>query len=1151
MTKQSPHTLEVWTEGKTDWMHLKTAMRKLGLQLPIVFRENRAAMGDDKLLKTCQTFAERENASPVVFIFDRDKSDIVSKVNDPINSYKSWDNEVYSFAIPVPPHRKGYSNICIELFYTDNEIHTEDSFSRRLYLTSEFNPTSGRHRQNKKLSIGNKAKLKNVTAIKNTKIVDSEVYDVKDTNVALTKANFANALAQDTPPFDTFDFSPFEPIFDTLADIVRATRPANTAYLPDFDYLFQSLSTSSPQEQLCILNNALFQTSLMILQLFSIATIRIYEQQIIDEDKKFRKTAKDINRILREDYFYPTMKTVILLAEKCFYLIDKSAPESLLRMKDTFRDVFVLEALGQALEDLESMYPPPKGRPRYLNKAARRDDLLSYFKELAAYEKRSAKNLETVSTPFLENEQISVETWYKGLMRLAEVAKPILSFPVVFRNVQYVDPISGEYSVESVTYDGNTTSRELTPHSSDELDDGSIQLSLLKLKDDLLVQLYPMLIMKDDALYTYRRSRSAGYEYYSVVQSRIYIDRTKRKLYYSVFRTGAYQELFWTEVPPTTNPSTGIKANIPQEGLENFVGRKQQQETILEDILEVPNENGIVYGPGGIGKTVLMQKISMRLFEDPECAQHDLKNIIWISAKTDLYDPHSGTIEPKEYNFASFEDIVTAILEFYEFETLHEYGFEEKKDLVLEVFIENPTLLILDNFETIQHNSPEEAARIIDFFGKRIKRYLRKHPNNYKIIITSREQIPGGFQQVVLKGLDPQESDELLDNWLEWYGENLTRKQRDELYDATKGIPIVIKHCLGQLFEFRKPISQVLRELSAYDSDIVQFSYKEILEQIESDEDKSRLRMLLLLELLNQPLTIDQFSQLLSVSKYEIEKSIAQLSRFQCIRTVYKSGVEKYELNREIRNLARAVSQKHRQLVEELRKNITNSMELDFDASNEEIVATKMFETYIQQGNLAEAQTFIDEKLSEFKSSKLLNYHYALFLKKQRKYEMAINILEAIQEQDNNEQKVLLLLIEANSNLSEPEYDHMEAYAILLETWVRSDRDILLCVASFYRDWALWMKSSPPPDIPRKQHLRIQKYKEVAQKGLDIVNQVPRLERDHEEYFIISQCKFCKWEYEKALEAIRSAIAFAPSDGVRGKYGQFKNAIGIEQQKHS
>ncbi len=860
---------------------------------------------------------------------------------------------------------------------------------------------------------------------------------------------------------------------------------------------------------------------------------------------------KDIKKILSQDFFNPTLKTLIPLSKKCFHLIDESAPEALLRMKETFETVFILEALGQMLEDMELMYPPPKGKVRYINKSTRRDDLFGYLDMVAVYEIRLSKKLHTVSTPFIQNGQIRIETWFNGLIQLSKLFGNFFSCPIIFRNVQYVDPISGKYEVENITYNGNSSFRETIPYASDELDDGSIQQSLLKLSDNFIVSLYPMLIVKDDTLFTYRRSRSAGYEYYSTLQGRIHIEQTKKKLIHSMFRTGGLQELFWTEVPPTTNPITGIRANIPHEGVEKFVGRKLHQKNIFENILEVTNENGIIYGPGGIGKTALMQIISMRLFDEPECAQHDIENIIWISAKKDFYDPNSGIIEPKEYNFTSFEDIVTAILEFNEFESLQEYSLEEKKDLVLEIFVENPTLLILDNFETIKHDAPVEADLIIDFFGKQVKRALRKYPNNYKIIITSREQIPGGFQQVALKGLDPEESDELLDKWLEWYGESLDRKQRDEIYEATKGIPIVIKHCLGQLYEFRKPFSQVLRELSDYDGEIVQFSFKEILEQIESEKDQLCLKILLLLELIKHPLKIDQIKQLLTVSMREIEKSIPKLSRFQCIETVYHNNMEKYQLNNEVRNLTRAIKQKNLNIVEDLRVKLTSSMDLSFDASNDEILAAQMLEKYIQQGDFAEAQIFADEKLSDFKTGQLFNYHYASFLLKQGNPNKAIAILKSVLQQNNNDPKVLVKLINTNKELPEPQYEQMEKYATLLKSWTKSDHDILLSVANFYSDWAIWLKSLVPPQIPHEHHLRIKKYKDIAQKGLDIVDQVPVSRRNHKELYIKSKCKHCRWEYEKALDAIQSAIEFAPTEGDRAQYFQFKSFIISAQQKYN
>jgi tetratricopeptide (TPR) repeat protein len=385
---------------------------------------------------------------------------------------------------------------------------------------------------------------------------------------------------------------------------------------------------------------------------------------------------------------------------------------------------------------------------------------------------------------------------------------------------------------------------------------------------------------------------------------------------------------------------------------------------------------------------------------------------------------------------------------------------------------------------------------------------------------------------------------------LEWYKKTLTKEQRDEIYEATKGIPIVIKHCLGQLFEFCKPISQVIRDLSSYHSDIVQFSHKEILDLIESEEDKSRLSILILLELGNQPLTIDQLSQILSLSKLVTEEGIAQLSRFQCVQTIYQSGVEKYQLNPEIRNLTCALRINHEQLVYELRKSMCSRVgDLEFNASQEEIIAAQIFDSYIQQGSPSEALEFINNRLPQYMPSILLGVICASFLIDQRKPNEAIEILEAIREPSNNDRRVLSLLLKANGKLSTPAYEKMETYAVSLETWIRSDREILRNVASFYRDWAIWMKSSAPPVTPHDKYLKIQRYKELAQKGLDIIHQINRNERTHIDYFIIAQCKFCKWDYEKSLEAISLAINLTPSSGIKAEYNQFYNTVNLDKLK--
>jgi RNA-directed DNA polymerase len=92
----------VITEGKTDWKHLEAAFGKLkGLgyfeSLEIEFQKSETPRGDD-LLNMCKHYSETFHGRPIVFIFDRDKPNIVKQVSGG-EGYKLWGNDVFSFAI--------------------------------------------------------------------------------------------------------------------------------------------------------------------------------------------------------------------------------------------------------------------------------------------------------------------------------------------------------------------------------------------------------------------------------------------------------------------------------------------------------------------------------------------------------------------------------------------------------------------------------------------------------------------------------------------------------------------------------------------------------------------------------------------------------------------------------------------------------------------------------------------------------------------------------------------------------------------------------------------------------------------------------------------------------------------------------------------
>ena len=111
-------------------------------------------------------------------------------------------------------HRQDLKEICTEHYYKDEEICQEDSNGRRLFLSNEFHPESGRHRTLDLVTDKNKIK-------KNTlKIIDNGVFDSENKNIALSKNDFANCILERKDSFVDFDFQPFHEVFEIIDKIL-------------------------------------------------------------------------------------------------------------------------------------------------------------------------------------------------------------------------------------------------------------------------------------------------------------------------------------------------------------------------------------------------------------------------------------------------------------------------------------------------------------------------------------------------------------------------------------------------------------------------------------------------------------------------------------------------------------------------------------------------------------------------------------------------------------------------------------------------------------------------------------------------------------------------------------------------------------------
>ena len=145
------------TEGASDWKHMKAALLRLQASgkytdIDISFLEYepknsdvsnaiKLEMSNSELREACRGNSIMPQKRKLIFIADADDTKTTNFMSDSGKSYKSWGNNVFSFVLPLPKHRCQTPTICIEHYYTDDEIKTPmiiEGIERRLYMGCEF-----------------------------------------------------------------------------------------------------------------------------------------------------------------------------------------------------------------------------------------------------------------------------------------------------------------------------------------------------------------------------------------------------------------------------------------------------------------------------------------------------------------------------------------------------------------------------------------------------------------------------------------------------------------------------------------------------------------------------------------------------------------------------------------------------------------------------------------------------------------------------------------------------------------------------------------------------------------------------------------------------------------------------------------------------
>ena len=211
------------TEGKTDWKHIKAAMKALNItDIDVSFHEYEGTIGDKNLMQMLKDFVCLSSSRKIIGIFDRD-NDSFLKDNPEVRDkdFHSLGANVYAFSIPVVNEDLYGSYTSIEHYYVKEDLLKEDVNGRRLFLGSEFfesGNSKDKKYQTKFSGIQNKVKINGVI---DDKVYDAEQDPEQKISIALPKNDFAQMIYDGSDFAENFDFTHFNQIFPIIRKIIE------------------------------------------------------------------------------------------------------------------------------------------------------------------------------------------------------------------------------------------------------------------------------------------------------------------------------------------------------------------------------------------------------------------------------------------------------------------------------------------------------------------------------------------------------------------------------------------------------------------------------------------------------------------------------------------------------------------------------------------------------------------------------------------------------------------------------------------------------------------------------------------------------------------------------------------------------------------
>lgn len=317
------------------------------------------------------------------------------------------------------------------------------------------------------------------------------------------------------------------------------------------------------------------------------------------------------------------------------------------------------------------------------------------------------------------------------------------------------------------------------------------------------------------------------------------------------------------DAPPSSFAVEDGLYRLLDRGFERFVGRSDLRERLVSAVLGDPRLWIInVHGPGGVGKSALVNWVTYRMYEERR-----FEAILQLTAKETILTDTG--IQRHSRSLFSLDNLLDQILLL--FEENPEQELERKRALASELLSAWPTLLILDNMETVSD------ARILAFVQ------ALPPQTRARVVLTSRTKSGGWELPIPVTEMSGEEVSEFVRIKSEELSVHFPLEPPTirRVSEVSGGLPLAIQWIIGQ-YRRSKRLDQVLAYAQGKDSPVLEFSFRNIW-QLLAPEPKT---ILSLMSIFDGPTTVQQLSVASEMRPDSIERALAELEEVTLVNRV-------------------------------------------------------------------------------------------------------------------------------------------------------------------------------------------------------------------------------------------------------------------------